>query len=70
MWVRPKIIVPHEFTGDLHGSCGGRDKTVDNCTCPDLIIRLVIRIRTGTTVNSWYYCACCDLPLDPANLPA
>lgn len=69
MWVRPKIIREHENPGDLHGSCGGRDVNLDNCTCPDLILRMSIRIPTGTTFGLVYACACCDLPIDPQNPP-
>lgn len=70
MWVRPRVILPHEDPGDLHGYCGGKDLSLrDKCSCPDPLFLLQIRISTGETYHRGIKCACCNLPIDGRALP-
>lgn len=49
--------------------CPGKDPEDTKCTCTDLVYSTRIRLRTGTSFNSYLYCGCCDLPVGSVPRP-
>lgn len=60
-WKRANAVEPQ--------LCPGKDPEDTKCTCSDTMYSTRIRVFTGETVESRFYCGCCNLAIFPSSAP-